>query len=101
STAPSTRPRRLSRTTRNLRVSSSTNPVETLQELETLFALMRTFKVAICELPGGLKVVLQPEVEQPPMRQPKQPESTPARGRQVHDDPFLYSDGEVPSFERR
>lgn len=79
--------------------SSTSAIVETLQELETLFALMRGAQVAIVEMPG-LKVVMHPD--QPPVvtRERTQPDP-PVRPTSMHDDPFLYSDGVVPSFGSR
>jgi hypothetical protein len=74
------------------------NPVETLGDVEALFALMRSFRIGIVELPG-MKFVLEPEAPQIPARQ--------AAGEDVQlpvdiaSDPMLYGDGIVPSYDRR
>jgi hypothetical protein len=78
----------------------STSPVESLEDLETLFALMRSFRVGIVELPGGFKVVLEPEMAQPAAQRGHAVPDMPAP-RSIHDDPFLYPDGEVPTFGQR
>jgi hypothetical protein len=74
------------------------SPVETLSDIEALFAMMRSFKVAIVELPG-MRFVLEPEVPQPAAirgNNVRDPEPV----RSIHEDPFLYPDGDVPSFSR-
>lgn len=73
--------------------------VETLGDLETLFALMRTFKVGVVQI-GELKVVLEPDHAPLLAQRGHAVPEMPARSTSVHDDPLLYSDGEVPTFGR-
>ena len=74
--------------------TASTSMITELHELQTLFEMMREAQVAIVELPGGFKVVMHPDVPQP-VEQDHVPSAQP---RAVHEDPFLYADGNVPSF---
>ncbi len=75
---------------------SSTSPVQSLEDIECLLALMKSFGVAICELPGGLKFVMAPDMSQPVRPTNAVPDEPPPRT--VHDDPMLYMDGVVPDF---
>jgi hypothetical protein len=81
----------------NSETHSTSALVETLGDLETLFALMRGAQVAIVELPG-LKVVMTPD--QPVVQRFRDDDQQPAKPAptNLHDDPMLYSDGVVPSF---
>lgn len=70
--------------------------VETLTDLERLFSMMGTYGVTVVEL-GGLKVVRPPDVAKTYVRsEERNPEP---RSGPIHDDPFLYPDGSVPSFK--
>ena len=75
----------------------STDLIESLGDLETLFALMRSQSVAIVEI-GGLKVVMHPDQPAPLVQRQADMPTAPVPPRSISDDPFLYSDGEVPMF---
>ncbi len=79
--------------------TQSTSIVETLQELETLLALMRGAQVAIVEMPG-LKIVMHPD--QPAVAREREADKRPEPAvTSMHDDPMMYSDGVVPTFGSR
>lgn len=77
--------------------SETQSLIETLGDLETLFALMRSQQVAIVEV-GGLKVVMHPDQPAPAVHQRGDAMPDIPMPRSIHDDPALYPDGEVPSF---
>jgi hypothetical protein len=84
-------------TTSETQSCATSDLVETLGDLERLFALMRGAQVAIVELPG-LKVVMH--ADQPVVQRFRGDDQTPAAPTptSMHDDPMLYSDGLVPTF---
>ena len=73
--------------------------INDLNDLEHLMSLMRRFDVAIVEA-EGVKVVLSPSVA--PTLRGGMPASDdlPVRPRNISEDPALYGDGHVPTFER-
>lgn len=70
--------------------------VSDLSDLGRLFELMGTYGIAMVEI-GKLKVMRPPDVAATAV---KPRESAPERRvpGAVHEDPFLYPDGAVPSF---
>jgi hypothetical protein len=83
---------------KNSETPCSTDVIESLEDIERLLAMMRSFKVGIMELPGGFKFVLEPEVPQPAKLRNPVPELPGPKN--IHDDPFLYADGNVPDFSQ-
>jgi hypothetical protein len=64
--------------------------------VRALFEMMGTYGIAILELPGGLKIVKAPDTAPTVQTRPEPP----ARPENIADDPWLYPDGEVPTFSR-
>jgi hypothetical protein len=60
--------------------------------------MVGTYGIAILELPGGLKVVKAPDTAPSLKVRSEVVENTSPQN--IAEDPFLYPDGEVPSFRR-
>ncbi len=70
--------------------------VEDFDDLERLLGLLGVYDIAIIEC-GGLKIVRNPSVQQPNMREAAPELPSPPN---LYDDPDLYPDGVVPRFNR-
>jgi hypothetical protein len=62
--------------------------------------MVGTYGIAILELPGGLKIVKAPD-NAPTLQARDLGHEVKPQPTTVHDDPWLYADGEVPSFSRQ
>lgn len=69
--------------------------VEDLNDIERLFSMMGTYGIGILEI-GTLKIVRQPDIAKTLGNDKGVPDRP--QPRPIHEDPFLYSDGSVPSF---
>lgn len=74
------------------------NVIDSLDDLRHLFELMGNYGIGIVELPGGFKVVREPDVKQPNAVRGEAVRDAPRPSR-MDEDPMLYSDGIVPSFD--
>lgn len=66
-----------------------------VDELRAIFEMLGTYGIAILEM-SGLKIVKAPD-SAPTLERGHEVSLPP---RTLHDDPMLYSDGDVPSFAR-
>lgn len=80
-----------------MKPSETPSLIESLEDLENLFILMRNYSIGIVEV-GGMKFVREPEVVVPTAVRGNAVPDMPAQNKPIHADPFLYADGVVPSF---